>query len=398
MQVKKITKVNNILPEVQFFINENFNPEEINCIAIGTIKDNSDKSEFSQLDKVNLAKYSLYGHLSPKRYRDVEIHQMTYLFKDKKNINLVLKKLDCDAILDGEIIKFENKFYVAFSSTKVGLSLSLRKQNGELLWKGNHIASSRAGTIPLSPISLASGIFSASTNTEEEVALQMLDAAARRLLKTIPDRKTIDNKLQLKYITTPIDKKIIPVKNQKTKNPNILFSLGEYNKAIELIDKKLQIKTNHHELIFLKGRSYLLLNEYKKASSSFLDAIAIQPKDKYFNGLGFAYTKLGDYNKSLAAYKTAISLNNKNNFAYFNSGLILEKQGYLKKAGDYFYSAGTSSILNKDFTRADDSLIALERLTKKQKKLINKKNQLDKLIIEFTKDTKEKIKIVKIKN
>ena len=398
MQVKKITKVNNILPEVQFFINENFNPEEINCIAIGTIKDNSDKSEFSQLDKVNLAKYSLYGHLSPKRYRDVEIHQMTYLFKDKKNINLVLKKLDCDAILDGEIIKFENKFYVAFSSTKVGLSLSLRKQNGELLWKGNHIASSRAGTIPLSPISLASGIFSASTNTEEEVALQMLDAAARRLLKTIPDRKTIDNKLQLKYITTPIDKKIIPVKNQKTKNPNILFSLGEYNKAIELIDKKLQIKTNHHELIFLKGRSYLLLNEYKKASSSFLDAIAIQPKAKYFNGLGFAYTKLGDYNKSLAAYKKAISLNNKNNFAYFNSGLILEKQGYLKKAGDYFYSAGTSSILNKDFTRADDSLIALERLTKKQKKLINKKNQLDKLIIEFTKDTKEKIKIVKIKN
>ena len=41
---------------------KNFNPEEINCIAIGTIKDNSDKSEFSQLDKVNLAKYSLYSH------------------------------------------------------------------------------------------------------------------------------------------------------------------------------------------------------------------------------------------------------------------------------------------------------------------------------------------------
>ena len=70
---------------------------------------------------------------------------MTYLLKEKQNINLVLKTLDCDAILDGEIIKFENKFYVAFSSTKVGLNLSLRKQNGELLWKGNHIASSRAG-------------------------------------------------------------------------------------------------------------------------------------------------------------------------------------------------------------------------------------------------------------
>ena len=198
LQVKKITKSDSILPEVQYFINENFNPEEINCIAIGTIKDNSDKSEFSQLDKINLAKYSLYGHLSPKRYRDVEIHQMTYLLKEKQNINLVLKTLDCDAILDGEIVKFENKFYVAFSSTKVGLNLYLRKQNGELLWKGNHIASSRAGTIPLSPISLATGIFSASTNTEEEVALQMLDAAVRRLLKTIPDRKNVDNELAIK--------------------------------------------------------------------------------------------------------------------------------------------------------------------------------------------------------
>jgi tetratricopeptide (TPR) repeat protein len=174
--------------------------------------------------------------------------------------------------------------------------------------------------------------------------------------------------------------------------------LGEYNKAIELIDKKLQIKPSNHELIFLKGRSYLLLNEYQKASSSFLDAIAIQPKDKYFNGLGFAYTKLDYYNKSLAAYQKAISLNNKNNFAYFNSGLILENQGYFKKAGDYFYSAGTSSILNKDFTRANDSLIALERLAKKQKKLTNKKIKLDKLITEFTTDTKERIKIVKIKN
>ena len=68
--------------QAKFFINENFNPEEINCIAIGTIKDDTDKSEFSQLDKVSLAKYSLYGHLSPKRYSFVEIHKMNYLLKE----------------------------------------------------------------------------------------------------------------------------------------------------------------------------------------------------------------------------------------------------------------------------------------------------------------------------
>ena len=73
LKVKKITNSDSMLPEVQYFINVNFNPEEINCIAIGKIKDNSDKSEFSQLDKVNLAKYSLYSHLSPKRYRDIDV-------------------------------------------------------------------------------------------------------------------------------------------------------------------------------------------------------------------------------------------------------------------------------------------------------------------------------------
>ncbi len=398
LQVKNFTKSDSILPEVKYLINENFDPEEINCIAIGKIEDKSDKNEFPKLDKVNLAKYSLYGHLSPKKYRDVEIHQMTYFLKLKKNINLVLKTLNCDAILEGEILKFENKFYVAFSSTQVGLYLSLKKRNGELLWQGNHIASSRAGTIPLSPISLATGIFSASTNTEEEVALQMLDAAVRRLVKTIPDRKTINNKLQLKYMNVPIDKKIIPIKNKNIINPNILFSLGEYNKAIDLIDEKLKINATNHELIFLKGRSYLMLNQYKKASSSFLDSIAIKPKDIYFNGLGFVYTKLGDYDKSVAAYQKAISLNNKNNFAYFNSGLIFEKQGFFRKAGKYFYSAGTSSILNKDFTNANDSLVALQRITKKQKELTKKLIKLKKLIHEFTTLSDEKIKIVKIKN
>ena len=110
------------------------------------------------------------------------------------------------------------------------------------------------------------------------------------------------------------------------------------------------------------------------------------------------YTKLGNYNKSLAAYQKAISLNNKNNFAYFNSGLILEKQGHLKKAGNYFYSAGTSSILNKDYTKANDSLVALKRVTINEDQLKNKEIKLKKLINEFTKLPDEPINILKIKN
>ena len=55
-------------------------------------------------------------------------------------------------------------FYITYSSTNVGLKLFLKNNNGTILWKATHVASSRAGNIPLSPIGLATGIFSAGNN------------------------------------------------------------------------------------------------------------------------------------------------------------------------------------------------------------------------------------------
>ena len=68
-QTPKYSKVNNfshsqnILPQVQYSLSENFNPNNINCIAIGKIKDNSDASEYKSLDKITLIRQAIYGHL-----------------------------------------------------------------------------------------------------------------------------------------------------------------------------------------------------------------------------------------------------------------------------------------------------------------------------------------------
>ena len=397
LRVEKLDN-NNILPEVQYSLQDNFNPNNINCIVVGRFIDNSNRKEFKNLDKLSLVRQTIYGHLSPKNYQDIELHKVASILKSNTDRSKILKKLDCDSIIEGEIIKFQNNFYIAYSSTNVGLKLFLKNKNGTIMWKASHIASSRAGNLPFSPIGLATGIFSAAKNTDEEIALQMLDTVVRRLLKTLPERTKVNNKSQMKYANAPNINNNLLKENNVSKNVNKLFANGDYARSIESINIILKSEPKKHELIFLKGRAQLMLDQYQKASLSFLDAIAIKLDYNYLNGLGFTYTKLNEHNKALAAYKKAINLNNKNSYAYYNSGLILESKGRLERSSDYFYSSGTSALLNKDFTRATKSYNALVRLSKLNDLIVIKKNKLGNLITDISIDNDKNYIIKKVQS
>ena len=143
----------------------------------------------------------------------------------------------------------------------------------------------------------------------------MIDTVVRRVLKTLPETPNVQNKNQLKHSAIPKThtsqirpKKVI----KKQKSPSVLFASGQYGESIDLINISLKSNTDNHKLIFLKGRSQLMLNQYEKASSTFLDALAIKIESDYLNGLGYAYSKLKQSDKALAAYNKAISINNKN--------------------------------------------------------------------------------------
>ena len=396
LKVKNLTNDNNILPEVQYAINDNFDLDDINCIAVGKIIDKSDKKEFKFLNKTILVRQAIYGHLSPRNYQDIELHKVASVMKSNKNNVSILRNLDCDALIEGEITQFQNRFYLAYSSTNVGLKLFLKNKSSETLWKASHTASSRAGTLPLSPIGIATGIFSATSNTEEEIALQMLDTVVRRILKTLPKRKTVNNKNQMKYSIIPKNKNIHKESNFFSRKANTMFFKGYYKKSIQIINQILKKNPQEHNLLFLKGRAELMINQYNKAASSFLDALSIKIDDDYLNGLGFTYTKLSQYDKAFAAYNKAITINNKNSYSYFNSGLILELKGRYDEAEDYFYSAGTSALLEKDFTRANNSLQALKRLSKTSTKTQIKVEKLHKLIKEFYEDQDKNYKTTKV--
>ena len=190
---------------------------------------------------------------------------------------------------------------------------------------------------------------------------------------------------------------LVKINEKKVEKPDFLFAQGYYGKAIEKINILLKTKPKDHKILFLKGRSQLMLNQFESASSTFLDALAIESKSDYFNGLGFAYSKLKQIDMSLAAYNKSISLDNKNSYAYFYSGLLLENSGNFKKASEYFYSSGTSAILKNDFTRANNAKDALKRLSKSDFSVKEKSDKLNKLIKDFTEDKDKDFKLLKVK-
>ena len=77
-------------------------------------------------------------------------------------------------------------------------------------------------------------------------------------------------------------------------------------------------------------------------------------------------------------------------------GLILENQGLNRKAADYFYSAGTSSLLVKDFKMANNAYDALERLSNQESYAIKKNKKLKQLIEELSVLNDNNFKIVKV--
>ena len=170
----------------------------------------------------------------------------------------------------------------------------------------------------------------------------MIDTVVRRLLKTLPDKSNVKNIDQLKFAKIPNDSETNDLINyaQKMKTHlTIILVWVSMVKTINLININIKSDPNNHKLLFLKGRSQLMLNEFENAVSTFLDVLALKLDSNYLNGLGHAYSKLNQTNKALAAYNKAISIDNKNSYAYFNAGLLLENANNKIKAAKYFYSA-----------------------------------------------------------
>lgn len=148
------------------------------------------KKRLGQAESVRRA---FYAHLSLHGQADVELGRVDFVLSrmsaaERNDLARVGAALGCDALLIGKVTKFGSGFFGLYSSVAVGADVRIvRAWDGAVLWEGRHVARSRGGSVPVSPIGVIMSIVNAARNLGGEQFDRVTDDLARRLVSTIPD-------------------------------------------------------------------------------------------------------------------------------------------------------------------------------------------------------------------
>jgi len=137
-------------------------------------------------------------------------------------------------------------------------------------------------------------------------------------------------------------------KNIKKKNINVymnyansLAGLKEYQEAIKILGFAEKLEPNNKIIHYNTAVVYFEKGDYENALNRFLKISNLDKEKKDFEatkGVADSYLKLGKTEDALKYYEIAINI--KPDFdIYFNSGILLKKQGSFGKAVTYFQKA-----------------------------------------------------------
>ena len=405
---------------VVFQVHDTYKNSPPNCVAVlpfeTTLENKKDGITFDQTETV---RRSFYAHLSPQGKRDIELPRINFVLSEldeteRTNIAIIGEKLNCAAVVRGQVTEYGSNFYGLYSNVAVGADLKLvRAADGQVLWEGSHVAQSHGGSVPLSPIGVAMGIYDASSNVRDEQIYRGIDDLARRLVSTIPDDQisvldeplapvkvaTVKPKYKLgsieefmasldgkaideqkvsllevikedrfgeKYSTTLFDKLIDVAPDDPdgyASYAQYLVGEGDYSAALQQAEKSLVLDDSAHGTHFLKGRILIKLDDLTGADLAIVKAAALDETNaNYLNGLGYVNSLRGNDDRALAAYRIAIERDPSNGFAYYNTGVTLHNKGDIEEAADAFYGAGLAYIKNGNYGPATKALADLKGL------------------------------------
>ena len=359
--------------EVSYFVADGFKSEPIGCIAVSKFTIEHQNDGYADIDQAAVTRKSVYGILSAKNYRDVELTRVDFKADelDVYTTESLLKSLDCDALLQGEILTFKNDYFVTYSVTTVELQLTLVNRSGSVLWNARHAASSHEGAMPLTPLSLLSGIFTATTNQQDEVGFQMVDAAARRLLETLPDRPTQNSSDDA--IGNIIDT-TLPDQNDtnkslasaaKQESAMQLLARGAYEKALAAAQSDIEADVSNGEAYFVAARASLLLLDTTAAIDYSLSALANgETTSSSYSGLGVAYIQSEKWHLAGASFRKAAELDPTSSQVQFNLALVSEVDKDIPRASDHYLKAGNLALRRKELSSVHKALTALKRLAR----------------------------------
>ena len=364
-KVVEIRTEEQLLSEVQYtIVEEKFGPD-IKCIAVGKIELADNSEDFSELNKVELVRRTLAGNLFQQNYTQVPLTTVDGFLNDNTDPQTFLSKTACDAVISGQIYRFANKSYVAASSTEVGLDFAIANSEGEVIWSGRHLATSRDGSLPFSPLSLLSGVFLARANASDEVALQMVDAAVRRLVDTLPVQSEAPlafakNEQAVQELFTPTN----TIKIHETPSASELLDSGQYEAAMRAAKLELQSGKNEYQNLLIIGDAHRHSNRFDDAVESYLSAIANDKNQSVgYEKLSLGYLNLRRIDLAKASLSKAISLNPESSAIRYKLAIINESQNANNEAAKLYFQAGELAIREKSNDGIYSSLTALERFS-----------------------------------
>ena len=337
--------------------------KHIECIAVGQVDDVSTEEDFLHLDKQELVRKALYGHLAPRQYRDIELSVIDDLWVRDRELGDVqgfLTKIDCDGLLRAKITRFDNEFYVTYSATRVGLAVELIDRKNKVIWSAEKTARSDAGTIPLSPVGLATGLFFATRNKQDEIAFQMVDAVVRQTLQSLPMRN-LHGSRRVEQIDSGELEDI--KKNNLLENAENALQRGDFIQALSLAERLISVYAKDDVPYFLAGKAALGLEKIERSESFFLKAIERNDKEyEYYNGLGLVNLRSRKAIVAREYFSKTLKLEIRDPLAHIGIAESYELQKDYVMAAEYYFRAGTSALTRKDYGSALRSLAALERL------------------------------------
>ena len=104
---------------------------------------------------------------------------------------------------------------------------------------------------------------------------------------------------------------------------NVYFAKGDYQRAIALFTKAIQVDPNYAPAYNNRGNSYGRLGKYAQGIADLTKALALNPNtaDVHYYNRAKIYHRKGDFRRAIADYTTAHELNPKDTSTLVNRGI-----------------------------------------------------------------------------
>lgn len=115
------------------------------------------------------------------------------------------------------------------------------------------------------------------------------------------------------------------------------FHAGDFGESLRWADKAIQADSTHYDALFLRCRSLAAQERHAEAVRHFGSLLALRPDDvAAWNGMGISLDKLGQWQKAMRAFETAVSIDADSPEANYNLGSLLARRGRLEDVVPYY--------------------------------------------------------------